>query len=134
MSAMVLIAPTVTAEQHGLTTNHPFTVIIIIAAVGQIEWFLLTRGINQGDIRVMIATITDIAGQEPTTVWTPLEIDIAIRIREHKLTIHHRTYLTRSKIDDTQITTILKEGDLLTVRTVLWLERSQIISRQLLFL
>ena len=134
MSAMVLIAPTVTAEQHGLTTNHPFTVIIIIAAIGQVEWFLFPRGINQGNISMMIATITNIASQEPTTVRTPLEINVAIRIREHELTVHHRTYLTRRKIDDTQIATILKESNLLAIRTVLWLERSQIISRQLLFL
>ena len=59
----------------------------------------------------MIATITDIAGQKPTTVRTPLEIDITIRIREYELTVHHRTYLTRRKVDDTQITTILKESD-----------------------
>ena len=40
MSAMVLITLTVTAEEHGLTTNHPLAVIIVIGAVRQVERFL----------------------------------------------------------------------------------------------
>ena len=40
MSAMVLIAFTITAEEHSLTTNHPLAVIIVIGAVRQVERLL----------------------------------------------------------------------------------------------
>ena len=80
---------------------------------------------------MMIATITDIAGKEPLAIRTPLEVDVAIAIGEDKLAIHHRTYLFAGKVDDADGTAILEVGYLLTVRTILWLERGLVLIRQL---
>ena len=40
MSTMVLITLTITAEEHGLTINHPLAVIVVIGAVRQVERLL----------------------------------------------------------------------------------------------
>ena len=80
---------------------------------------------------MMIATITDIAGKEPLAIRTPLEVDITIAIGEDELAIHHRTYLFAGEVDDADGTAILEVGNLLTVRTILWLEGGLVLIRQL---
>ena len=129
MSAMVLITFAITAEEHGLATNNPFTIIVVIGAVCQVERFFFARGVKQSDVSMMIATITDIAGKEPFAIRTPLEVDVTITIREDELAIHHRTYLFAGKVDDADGATILKIGYLFAIGTVLWLERGLVLIR-----
>ena len=82
MSAMILIPLSVTHEEHGLATHHPFGVIIVVGAVSQIEGGFLACGVNQRNVMVVIASIADIGGQQFLAVRTPGEVKVAIRVRE----------------------------------------------------
>ena len=80
VSAVVLEASAVACEQHGLSTENPVRVRVVVRTIGQIVGFLFTRGINQRNIIVVVAAISVVGGQQPTAVGTPLKVDVAIRV------------------------------------------------------
>ena len=132
VSAMVLITPAVTLEEHGLTAQNPMRIEIGIAAVGEVVRLLLARCIDETDVVVVIATVAEISGEQPLAVGTPLEIYVAIGVREDVLTVHNCAYLLRCKIDYAQSTAVLEESNLLAVRTVLGLQRCLVVFCELL--
>ena len=80
VSAVVLEASAVACEQHGLSTENPVRVRVVVRTIGQIVGFLFTRGINQRNIIVVVAAVAIVSGQQPTAVGTPLKVDVAIRV------------------------------------------------------
>ena len=80
VSTVVLVTTTVTLKQHGLATEHPVWVEVGISAVGEVVRLLFARSIEQGYIVVVVAAVAIVSGQQPTTVGTPLKVDVAIRV------------------------------------------------------
>ena len=83
---------------------------------------------------MVVATVTYIAGKKPLAIRTPGKIDVAITIGEDKLAVHHCADLLAGEVDDADGAAVLEIGYLLTVRTILWLERGLVLIRQLFFL
>ena len=122
VSAVVFITSAVTLKEHGLAAQNPVGVEIGVAAVGEVVRLGLTRGVDKSDIIVVISAVAEISGEQPFAIGTPLEVDVAIRVREYVFAIHYGANLLSCQIDYTQSTAILEECNLLAVRTVLWLQ------------
>ena len=71
----------------------------------------------------MPASDTNVAGEQPATVWAPLEPQIAIAVAVDILAVQNGAHLLRRKIHDAQVGTIFEEGNLLAIRTILGLHR-----------
>ena len=130
---MTAVACAVTGENHTLSTQSPLGIARAITAVGQVVGRLLPGSIHQGYVRTVPASHTNIAGEKPTTVRAPFEPQVAIAVAIHVFAVQNGAHLFGTEVQDTQVSTILEEGNLLAVRTVFGLHRHLIALGQAFF-
>ena len=61
-AAVAAVSGTVAAEQHGLASEHPLGVALIISAFGEVVYFAVARSIYQGDVRIVPTSHADVRG------------------------------------------------------------------------
>ena len=120
-AAVAAIAGTVARPYHGLAAQRPLGIGVAVAAVGQVVNLAPPVGTDQRHVRAVPAAIADIAAQQPAAVRAPLEPQVTVGIGILILAIEHRTHGLGLEVHDAQVATVLEEGDLLAVGTVLGL-------------
>ena len=131
---MTAITGTVRSKNHRLATQYPFGTYIVVATLGKVVYLAIARGIDQRHILIVPTSKAYVIGKQPTTVRTPLEPLVAIAVTVFILAIHSGNHLLCGEVDDSQGGAVLQESYLLTIRTIIRLERRYLGIGETLFL
>ena len=131
---MTAIACTVGGKNHCLAIQYPFGTYIVVATLGEVVYLAIARSIDQRHILIVPTSKAYVIGKQPTTVRTPLEPLVAIAVTVFILAIHSGNHLLCSEVDDAQCSAVLQESYLLTIRTIIGLERRYLGIGETLFL
>ena len=130
---MTTVSGTVTVPYHGFSTQYPFGIGVAVSAFGKVHHFSFSVSFQQYHIFIIPAAYTNKIRENPFTVGTPLEPLVTVCIRILVFGIHNSTYSFAFQIDNTNSRTVFKESNLLSVRAILWLERSDVRFSQAFF-
>ena len=116
---MAAEAGSVAFVNDGLSAQCPLGARVVVAALRQVVYLAIARGIDQSHVGIVPSAFAYIAGEQPFAVGTPLEPQVTVAIRIVVIAIEHCAHLTGGQIEHAQRATVFEESHFLSVRAEL---------------